>query len=318
MIKGWWSTATAIGQAGKLAALMFGVLTALGLLVKAAGGSTWLAIAFSGVGVIGALVALGLGAAEVQAQRREAADSLWSRPPMRLKSALADDGMYRLGVDHEAREALEAVGVDDDHAPYVARDVDAALCERLEEAAGRTGVSLVVLRGPSKAGKSRTLTEALHTLARRPTSAFSDAVLVEPARPTENPAALVTLASAPPPRELKANVPNVIWLDDLEPFVTADANGLNARTLQEWFVDWARPILVVATSGGKGASTGAASGYGEPLANLLRVYPPLELNPWLSLPPHRGASGSEVAGRSRVGVDISAGLPPGGRGRGRE
>jgi tetratricopeptide (TPR) repeat protein len=103
-------------------------------------------------------------------------------------------------------------------------------------------------------------------------------MLIEPA----NAAALARLASGPPPRELKATVPSVLWLDDIEPFITAGENGLNARVLPDWFSAWARPVLIVGTAGGKGRRSAPAGEYADPLDDLLRRYPPLELAPWLS------------------------------------
>jgi hypothetical protein len=166
VIRGWLGTATAIGQSAKLVALAFAVVAAVGGLVKVAGGATWLAIVVAALGVAGTVIALGFGAAEVGAQRREARAALWRRAPCAITVALANDGMYAVGVDKEASEALRIAGVTGRHAPYVWREVDEALRARLCGAAKERQTTLIVLRGPSKAGKSRTVLEALQAVCR--------------------------------------------------------------------------------------------------------------------------------------------------------
>jgi TPR repeat protein len=281
-IRGWLSTATAIGQTAKLTAAGFAVLAAVGGLVKAAGGPTWLAIVVPAVGVLGAVIALALGVAEVRTHRREARAELWrdGRSPRPVNVALADDGMYGVGVETEAREALAVAQLTGTHAPYVERDVDGVLRDRLVAASTSHRASLIVLEGPSAAGKSRTALEALRAVAQLSDGGFADAVLVEP----RDARALATLGSGPPPRELRAPVPCVVWLDDIERFVTAGSEGLNVGTVAEWFSQWARPVVMLATAGGKGRRAALAADYADPLGNVLRAYPPLKLPHWLS--PH--------------------------------
>jgi hypothetical protein len=222
---------------------------------------------FAAIGVLGALTALGLGVTEVTAQRHETRSRLWrgGRPPRRVSDALADDGMYGLGVEVEAREALEAAQLTGRHAPYVERDVDEVLRDRLAAASRTANASIIVLDGPSKAGKSRTVLEALRVVAQPANGGLADAPLVEP----KDAAALATLASGPPLRELKARVPCVVWLDDIEPFVRAGDEGLNVETLADWFNQWGCPVLLLATAGGKSRGTAPTSDYADHLANLL-------------------------------------------------
>jgi tetratricopeptide (TPR) repeat protein len=275
----WLGTAAAIGQTAKLAAGVFVALAAVGGLVKAVGGATWLAIVFAAVGVVGALVALALGIVQVRAERREEWDALWRGRPGRVKEVLAGEGIYCAGVETEAREALEAAGLGDArHAPYVERAVDKPLRDRLSAAAVQQKATLIVLSGPSKAGKSRTVLEALRVVADAPGGALAQAVLFQP---EQHAAAFATLAAGLPPPELKRDGPCVVWLDDMELFVKA-GDGLNARTLPVAFERWKRSVLIVATEGGKGRRAAPSGEYADPLADLLRAYPPLELQAWLS------------------------------------
>jgi hypothetical protein len=177
-------------------------MAAVGGLVKAMGGSRWLAIVFAAIGVVGALSALALGVAEIRAQRHETRARLWrgGRPPRRVTEALAEDGMYEVGVELEAREALDAAHLTGRHAPYVERDVDELLRDRLAAASRTPNASIIVLDGPSKAGKSRTVLEALRGVAQQANGGLVDALLVEP----RDAGALATLAFGPPPREVKS------------------------------------------------------------------------------------------------------------------
>jgi tetratricopeptide (TPR) repeat protein len=268
-MKGWFDSGAAIGQTAKVSALGFAALVAAGGAVKAAGGPTWLGIVFAVVGAVGALLALALGVLQVRAERREAHDALWGPRPERVAERVAAEGVYELGVEVEAPEALEAAGLGGrSHAPYIERDIDEALRARLKDAAGRDGVELIVLSGASKAGKSRTLLEAVG-------AAVPQAWLLQPA----DAAALAELASTGPPRELRGG-PCVIWLDDVERFVRSDDSGLSRRTLAG-FEAWGQPVLVVGAEGGKGRE-GATADLADPLRELLRARRTLELTPWLS------------------------------------
>jgi hypothetical protein len=104
--------------------------------------------------------------------------------------ALAIDGMHALGVDKEASDALLTAQLSGRYAPYVWCQVDEMLRERLCGAAEERQTTLIVLRGPLKAGKSRTVLEALRAVGESSGGALDDAMLIEQA----NAAALARLA----------------------------------------------------------------------------------------------------------------------------
>lgn len=109
---GRWS-AEGIGRATSRVAAGFAVLAAIGGLVKASGGSNVLAIAFATVGVIGAVVALGFGWLQQHAETKEERQALWrdGMAPALVRDVAAGDGIYRLGAETEAPEALQAAGL---------------------------------------------------------------------------------------------------------------------------------------------------------------------------------------------------------------
>jgi tetratricopeptide (TPR) repeat protein len=264
-------TAKGIASTARVVGLGFAVLVAVGVLVKAAGGPTGLAIAFAAIGVVGGLLALSFELLQQRVERGEDRAALWWKPPDLVRELAADDGIYGLGVETEALEALEAADLHGfRHAPYVPRDLDRPLSERLSTAATLNAVTLIVVSGPSKAGKSRTLLEAARVT-------LGHAWLIAP----KDAEALARLARGGPPPEV-ADGPCAIWLDDIEPFAVAPReDGLNAGTL-EAFQRWGRPVLVLATAGGKGGQLVGSEGYVEPTHDLLRAHPGLELDAWLS------------------------------------
>lgn len=218
-------------------------------------------------------VALLLVVVRERAEAREQRSALMrvGDAPLRVADALAGEGMYKRGVEIEAPAALEFAGlVAERHAPYLSRPaVDRALYERLQLAAGIPGPSLIVLAGPSKSGKSRTLAEALVATLPR-------AWMIQPA----DRAALVKLALGGPPGEVGAE-PVVIWLDDLEPYIGYGDDGLNTRTLGV-FERWQRAVLVVAAYGGKGRGLTDTAQIEGQAGDLLHAAKPLELVPWMT------------------------------------
>jgi hypothetical protein len=138
---------------------------------------------------------------------------------------LRDLDPHRLGVDPEVIGGWA----------YVDRAVDASLRTALRDALNVSGPSLIAVRGPSKAGKSRTLYEAARHEA-------ADAWVVAP-RDAEAFADLLKLDGLP---RLEAG-PAVVWLDDLEPFVRAGAHGLTPAASNGWAAGtglcwcWQRP-----------------------------------------------------------------------------
>ena len=143
----------------------------------------------------------------------------------------------QIGVDPAAQDALPGATLPD----YLDRDVDAELRAAIAAALAGRGKWLVVVEGPSKVGKSRTLFEALRSYAVAENIPLS---LVAPVhgdalRSLLDPAHAIV---APPKYA-------VLWLDDLEPFLN---QGVTLQTLREWRLDrsgW----IVVATFGGKGS-----------------------------------------------------------------
>ena len=164
------------------------------------------------------------------AERRESLEDLLRIPLARVKDLAERDGFYMLGVETESRKALKALG-QTTHARYVPRDADGLIRARLQAGIEAGGVSLVAVSGPSNAGKSRTLAEAV-------AACLPDAWLMAPT----DAAAFYALARGRPPSQLDVATGCVIWIDDIEPFVAE--YGLNAVTL-ELLRLWRRPVLVV-------------------------------------------------------------------------
>jgi uncharacterized protein len=251
-----------------LAGAIFAVPTAGGVLARTAGAPPWILIASAAVGLVGAVVTLIItwkqGRAEVEESRRR----LWKGELQQIGVAARDpDYVYRLGVETEAEDALTDLGwAGLRHAPYVGRDVDEKVRNALRQAAAGDGSSLIVVSGRAKSGKSRTLLEAA-------SSELSDAWLLQPS----DPKSLGALAQGGPPPELPKS-PCVTWLDDIEAWVRRGNEGLSPETLNN-LARWDRPVLVLATEGGKGLGT-AGSQLGEfddMISDLLRQYPGVRL-----------------------------------------
>jgi len=152
---------------------------------------------------------------------------------------------HELGTDHEAvATAIEGATAQEANASpqYIERDRDVDLRRELEAAVSPDGPMMVILRGSSKAGKSRTLFEVAHSVmdlqqgwVLAPTDRKALARLLEPSSLPYVPPGLI-----------------VLWLDDLELFMTAGRRGMHPGALTE-LAGWGRPVVVVATAGGKGA-----------------------------------------------------------------
>jgi hypothetical protein len=157
---GWAQSSSEIAHRDRLAASLAAVGVASAAVLAVAGAPPWLAILVAIVGFVTALARLALEVARQRAESRETWSALLRRPPERVAELVASAGFYELGVETEAGEALAALGRSDDrHAPYVARDADAELHTRLLAASAGDRAELIVLSGPAKAGKSRTLAE---------------------------------------------------------------------------------------------------------------------------------------------------------------
>jgi Flp pilus assembly protein TadD len=269
----------------KRTALVFAFFAAVAALVNLLGGPTWVVVALGAIAILAPIADWLIMGREHGAEIREEQEALLRELPVRVKELSATGGFYELGVAPEAPEALEGAGLGDrEHAPYVERDIDELeLRPALRTAAIKDAPSLIVVYGPSKSGKSRTLLEGAAVTV-------PDAWLIVP----ENATALGTLAGGKPPRQI-GNERCVIWLDDIEPFVGPGDHGLSARTLRA-LEDWDRPVLVLGTAGGRGRELPGADAvsFAEPISDLLTAYPPIEL-----------ASEQSVAEQARMSVEYS-------------
>ena len=158
-----------------------------------------------------------------------------TRPGRRWVPCFGELSAYDLGTDHEA------VGVaGDDPGAYLPRDCDDGLRSALRAAQTDDGPTMVVVRGPSKAGKSRTLYEAV-----RSDDTFRDASVLCP----RDESALTQLLESGLPSELASATP-ILWLDDLERFVTASGRGMRVQAL-DTVADWPEHVVIVGTAGGR-------------------------------------------------------------------
>ena len=140
-----------------------------------------------------------------------------------------------IGVDRAQQQILPGAGVP----AYQPRAVDGNLVAAVRAALDGSGPWIVVVHGPSKVGKSRSLFEALRVCDR--------AAPVDLVAPVD----AVALSSLMTPGEGLRPGTNAaaLWLDDLEPFLNS---GVTWRTLCEWHAG-APGRIAVATYGGKGS-----------------------------------------------------------------
>ncbi|MEZ5381377.1 MAG: hypothetical protein R2754_06210 [Microthrixaceae bacterium] len=183
-------------------------------------------------GLMRAALVLGYGAVE---RRQENVKANWHlRTPV---GSVAEVVPTDIGVDPAAQSILPGGR----RPEYVERMKDAELSSALREAVSGGGPRIVVVRGPSKVGKSRSLFEAL----RRSVGDGWSPLLVAPVD-----GAAVTAVLTPGEEPTVDADQAVLWLDDLEPFLNS---GVSWRTLNEWNAV-ADGRVVVATYGGKGSS----------------------------------------------------------------
>jgi hypothetical protein len=205
--------------------------------------------------------------------------------------AVGDVDLRQVGVDPVDPRILEHAFMRGrgDQLQYVPRAVDACLRQHLVRARDGTGPTLVCINGPSKAGKSRTMFEAVR-------AELADAALVVPARTREN---LQTVLDADVLQKAASenNGLVVLWLDDLEGFVRLGNDGLNGQSLNK--LEQQLPALVVAaTAGGRGlmmtqGDRGPSNLY-EPLTELLSHGVRKDLLPGLTTQAERKALAAVV------------------------
>jgi hypothetical protein len=176
----------------------------------------------------------------VAAARQRAIDAALRTEPC----AVADVRAELIGVDPVDPRVLEqAFCVDGDQLAYVSRSIDEDLRAHLVRARDRVGPALVCLYGPSKAGKSRSMLQALK-------AELPDAMLVAPDRTRAN---LQTIIDGGVLEQVGAVAGSgvVLWLDDLEGFVRLGNSGLDAKSLRA-LKRQVPSLVVAATAGGRG------------------------------------------------------------------
>lgn len=232
----WVATVEEWGRRKELITELLGAAGAVAGLVLFALGETVPAVASLGFaaanGVIRAVIALRLAAAQKRREDISLDDQLWVeiRPVREIEPT-------GIGVDPAAREETHLnVDVPD----YVKRDVDEELNQALREALDGSGREIVVVYGLPKVGKSRTLFEGLRRLAKEGV----DLRVIAPTSGAAVRAQLERFEGSPGGRN---DTRYVLWLDDIENFV-ADEVGL--KELAAWR---RKGVIVAATYGGKGA-----------------------------------------------------------------
>jgi hypothetical protein len=174
-----------------------------------------------------ALLMLGYAVIRGRAEEREAMQLDLRAPPQRVEFA----DSTRLGVVEAADGGLAR--------RYLSRSVDPSLDMELQHALSSHSQWLLVVRGPSRVGKTRTLYESLSRHSRHreslailaPKSVASLLALLDPTKPTP---------------VVKGAV--VLWLDALEPFLDSQ---LGRADLERWIAVAPGRRAVVATFGGK-------------------------------------------------------------------
>lgn len=237
---------TSLGRWQRLAIAAVAFFGAAIASARALGAPTWLQVAIAACSALAAMVAMFLAVAHARAERADEWSSLLARPPARVADALSDNGMYALGVDTEAPEAVVHFPGAQAHAPYVRRDLDSEVRAALSRAAARPRCHLIVIAGNSKAGKSRTALEAVR-------DGLRDAWLIVP----RDPESLAEIASRGLPHPIGDGC-CVVWVDDIEPWARSYGRGLAPATLAD-FESWRGSVIVVATSGGKGVELAGAA-----------------------------------------------------------
>jgi Flp pilus assembly protein TadD len=260
-----------------LVALVAGAIVAAAALLELFTKQWLISAGVVALGFVGAVAGVVLYVVQHSRKEQEDAESLLHGAPQRVRERVPGAGMYKLGVENEAPGVLDhALSDTSPHAPYAWRNADEAVAQRLKDAAGEPRASMIVLGGPSKAGKTRT---ALEVLAR----VLPDGWVLVPADRER----LATLASRPAPSDCRDGV-IVIWLDDIEPWIvpeSADAAGnaacgLNHAVLQKLDL-WERPVVVYATAFGKGARQ-TEGDYADIVGSFIDAHAPILLEPWLN------------------------------------
>lgn len=250
-------------NAGALAAVGSAVLVLGGLLAALTHGTTrtiGLALVLIGLAVLGFRVLQWLQltwAARTEQQREEqlARLSLRGTPGLMAALSVVDAGADRLQMP---------VG-------YIARTAEQEVLERLEEAKQAAlrgqGKRIVIVRGTSKAGKTRLLTETARTV-------LPDWTVIRPL-----PDHLADCLHADSfPEDVKLDRV-ILWLDDIEPFTRFGPGGLNAATLSVYLDEFAETpdchVVILATCGGKGLEASVDADDASRMVSALAELEPL-------------------------------------------
>jgi hypothetical protein len=178
---------------------------------------------------------------------------------------VAEVQIQEIGVDPvDPRVLGRALQREGDQLPYITRgDLDGQLREHLAQARSGGGPTLVCLCGPPKAGKSRSMLQALK-------AELPDAAIVAPDPERENLQAILDSDLLQQAAGERGGVV-VLWLDDLEGFVRVGNSGLDGTTLAK-LKEQLPGLVVAATTGRRGHITRTADGLDmprEPLDDLL-------------------------------------------------
>ncbi|HSR93336.1 MAG TPA: tetratricopeptide repeat protein [Solirubrobacterales bacterium] len=210
-----------------------GVMTAITTFSAIVGWTpVWIAAAALGVAGAAGRLAIRFRRTQLEDERERTA---LDRRVRTAVAPLQEVRAVEIGVDRAAQDILPGGETPD----YLPREADQRVQDALESALDGSGPWLVVVHGPAKVGKSRTLYEALRKVCER----GMDLILVTPADGDSVRSLLVPDGSL---RETDGRL--VVWLDDLETFV---AEGVNLDTLREWHRKTG--AIFAATYGGKGS-----------------------------------------------------------------
>jgi tetratricopeptide (TPR) repeat protein len=276
----WLRTSEGLEQLAKVAAGVAALL-APGLVVAVLGQmglgqlTRVIGLVLTLLGLAGGAAALGFtvaaGVATRRAAKEEALQQLVAAERERRERLLVPIcsvgrvNPHEIGVDLEQVQLQLQPGQD----PYLQRDRDEDLRRALDETLLNGKPRLVMLLGPSKAGKSRTLLEAV---LRHPK--LGTATLIAPRREAEALTWLLEQGHLP----TLGQGPVLLWLNDLEYFMHPGDKGMHRGVLGD-LEKWEQQVVVLATAGGKGAALLTDSKLSTPFNDLLRsVRPRL----WLS------------------------------------
>lgn len=202
-------------------------------------GVGWLTIAGAIVAAAGALARLGVAVRRTQLEGERERIELGRL--LRIDVApIGEVDPTLIGIDRAEQTILPGGAVPD----YVQRAADDQLQEAVAAALDGSGRWMIVVEGPSKVGKSRSLFQALREAAQASPLQLVAPMTAEALRSLLTPGQGLRVASGAA----------VLWLDDLEPFLN---QGTTLHTLREWHA--AGPARIVAgTYGGTAASSSQA------------------------------------------------------------